>query len=220
VLRGLAPGILSGLLLVSGCAPPDSPFVRELKARSDVTAVRTDRDGTIHLRRTDGREMWFGPGDSDARRFRYRENGKVIVGVMKGGDVSSELPAGVDALMVVDGGLNYLPSWIAPTPSSGPVPEFAEIQRDRIRGSWRFETGYDPETVEQQFAAQFLAAQLISRPGVALAPDRSLPTVIDAGERGGDRFVQVRMGPRPGGSARSTGGTTGTRGEVFYEYRR
>jgi len=164
--------------------------------------------------------MWITPEDQAAHHFRFRENGAVKLMLMSGDDVPSTLPDGVDAIMVPEGGLNYLPSWIAPTPSSGPVPEFAEVQRDRIRGGWRFETGYDVEKVEQQLAEEFLAAQLVSRPGKAPMPDPDLPTVIDAGERGGDRFVQVRMGPRPGGAARSTGGTTGTRGEVYYEYRR
>lgn len=218
--RRLVLVFLSGLLGVSGCSSHDSPFAKSLKMRTDIASVRTDRDGTVHVRRTDGREMWITVEDQAAHHFRFRQDGMVKLMLMAGDDVPATVPDGVDALMVPEGGLNYLPPWLSPTPSSGPVAEFAEIQRDRIRGSWRFETGYDPETLEQQFADQFLAAKLISRPGVAPVPDPGLPTVIDAGERGGERFVQVRMGPRPGGSARSTGGTTGTRGEVYYEYRR
>ncbi len=45
--------------------------------------------------------------------------------------------------------------------------------------------------------------------GVAPQPAPDLPTVIEAGTRGGARFVQIRMGPGPG---------TGSHGEVFYEY--
>ena len=211
---------VAGMALCSCQTSPDRAFVRQLKARPDVASVRTDRDGTVHVRRTDGREMWLDAEDQRAHRFHYRQDGAVKLMVESNSDVPAELPAGVDAIMVPEGGLNYLPPWLGPTPSMGPSAEFAELQRDRIRGSWNFETGNDTAIVRRQLGEQLAAARLTMRPGVAPRPDARFPIVIDAGDRGGEAFVQLRMGARPRTSAVSSDRGTGARGEVYYEYRR
>jgi hypothetical protein len=210
---------LAAFLLASCQTSHESDVVHRLKATGEVASVRVDRDGTTHVRRTDGRELWFDAEDEKANRLHFRDGGVEKRMTLSTVDAPAELPPGVDAMMITEGGLNYLPAWIAPTPSSGAQPGFAEIEPHHIRGSWRFETGYDTATVRGQIGAQLAASGLTMRPGTAPASDPGLPVIIEAGTRGSDRYVQLRMGARPSSSARSTLGGAGARGQVFYEYR-
>jgi hypothetical protein len=212
VLRALriGVGIAAAIGTAAGCQPsPQQAFIRRLKAAGQNGEFRVDANRTIHVRRADGSEMWFDLQDQASHRFHMREGGMVKLMVRSPADAPAMFPPDVQAIIVPGGGLARCPEWLRPYPTGGARPDFTEIHIDRTFGSWRFQTPDDTVKVRQFFAAQLKSAGLAPVRGVAAQPAPDLPTVIDAGTRGGARFVQIRMGPGPG---------TGSHGEVVYEY--
>ena len=188
----------------------DRAAVLALKA-GGATSVRIAEDGTVHARDPRGREIWMTREDLRARRFRMRSRAGVSLMIMKDADVPSSVPPDVTMMMAAGRGLEYRPPWLTPYPGGTAEPQFAVIESHRVSGSWTFETADDTSAVRMQLVEQLVAAGLTQRPGVAQRPARDLPIVIDAGQRGVDRYVQIHVGPGP---------RDGAHGEVFYEYRR